>query len=466
MPHTREPAGTAAGRVPVVAVTGHLGAGKTSLVNHLLRTPGARLGVVVNDFGALNVDAALVTGQVDEAAAISGGCVCCLPDAGGLDDALGRLAHPRLRLDAIVVEASGVAEPAALARLIRFSGVARVRPGGVVDVIDAPNHFTTIDSGDDVPARYATASLVVIGRPICCRHPSGHRRSRGSPGVCAHAIPAHTWPRRAPERSTRPSCSTWPTRTTRSTSCRSRASLARPTTAPATTRMSTHAPPPCRYARRCRRRRSSICSSTRPAGYRLKGRVRVQGTGRDHGYLVDVVGWSIHVSALPSPPEIGELVAIGVDLDATEAETALHARLSLRRARRRRGETAPGALPPAQRVSAAHGCRGSVDLVGVRGDTPPRSSAVIADCSSALSSKSNRSRFSRMRSGLFDFGKMMCPCWMCQRSTTCAGVLPWAAAAAATGASSKSGYLPCPSGPHASIRMPCSFANEVTSGCW
>jgi hypothetical protein len=109
MPHTREPAGTAAGRVPVVAVTGHLGAGKTSLVNHLLRTPGARLGVVVNDFGALNVDAALVTGQVDEAAAISGGCVCCLPDAGGLDDALGRLAHPRLRLDAIVVEASGVA---------------------------------------------------------------------------------------------------------------------------------------------------------------------------------------------------------------------------------------------------------------------------------------------------------------------------------------------------------------------
>src|SRR5690606_33643497 len=65
-------------RVPVIAVTGHLGAGKTSLLNHLLRTPGARLGVVVNDFGTLNVDAALVTGQVDEAASISGGCVCCL----------------------------------------------------------------------------------------------------------------------------------------------------------------------------------------------------------------------------------------------------------------------------------------------------------------------------------------------------------------------------------------------------
>ena len=43
-------------RVPVVALTGHLGAGKTSLLNHLLRTPGARLGVVVNDFGTLDVD--------------------------------------------------------------------------------------------------------------------------------------------------------------------------------------------------------------------------------------------------------------------------------------------------------------------------------------------------------------------------------------------------------------------------
>jgi G3E family GTPase len=133
------------GRVPVVAVTGYLGAGKTFLLNHLLRAPGARIGVVVNDFGALNVDAALVSGQVDEAAGISGGCLCCLPDAGGLDDALEKLSHPRLRLDAIVVEASGAADPVALARLIRFSGVERVRRGGVVEVIDAVEHFRTVD---------------------------------------------------------------------------------------------------------------------------------------------------------------------------------------------------------------------------------------------------------------------------------------------------------------------------------
>ena len=54
-------------RVPVIALTSHLGTGKTSLLDHLLRAPGARLGVVVNDFGELHVDAALVSRQVIDA---------------------------------------------------------------------------------------------------------------------------------------------------------------------------------------------------------------------------------------------------------------------------------------------------------------------------------------------------------------------------------------------------------------
>ncbi|MDO5052739.1 MAG: GTP-binding protein, partial [Pseudoclavibacter sp.] len=99
------------GTVPVIALSGHLGAGKTTLLNHVLRRPYARIGVVVNDFGAVNIDAGLVTGQVDDAASISGGCICCMNDAGGLDEALARLARPRLRLDAILLEASGVADP-------------------------------------------------------------------------------------------------------------------------------------------------------------------------------------------------------------------------------------------------------------------------------------------------------------------------------------------------------------------
>ena len=50
--------------VPVIALTGYLGAGKTTLLNHVLRRPDARIGLVINDFGEINVDAGLVTGHL------------------------------------------------------------------------------------------------------------------------------------------------------------------------------------------------------------------------------------------------------------------------------------------------------------------------------------------------------------------------------------------------------------------
>lgn len=159
--------------IPVVCLTGYLGAGKTSLLNHVLRAPGARIGVIVNDFGELNVDAMLVSGQVDEPASIAGGCICCLPDDGGLDEALRKLADPRLDLTAIVVETSGLADPVAVARILGFSEVNGVRFGGIVDVVDAATHFDTVDAGQVVPARYGAASLVVVNK--LDRLPDGDR---------------------------------------------------------------------------------------------------------------------------------------------------------------------------------------------------------------------------------------------------------------------------------------------------
>lgn len=150
--------------IPVIALTGHLGAGKTTLLNHLLRHPGTRIGVIINDFGAINIDAGLVAGQVDESASIVGGCICCLPDGGGLDDALVKLADPARRLDAIVVEASGLADPVAIARIIGFSEIPGIRVGGIVDVVDAVNHFDTVDCGTVPPVRYGAASLLVVNK--------------------------------------------------------------------------------------------------------------------------------------------------------------------------------------------------------------------------------------------------------------------------------------------------------------
>ena len=150
--------------VPAVAVAGFLGAGKTTFVNHLLRHPTARIGVIVNDFGDINIDAGLVTGQVDEPVSIAGGCVCCLSDSDGLEDALQKLANRKLRLDAILIEASGIADPLTLRHLLRFSGVKRVRPGGLIDVVDAVEYFHTVDSGPLAPTRFAAATLVVLNK--------------------------------------------------------------------------------------------------------------------------------------------------------------------------------------------------------------------------------------------------------------------------------------------------------------
>ncbi|SDS62023.1 GTPase, G3E family [Brevibacterium sandarakinum] len=150
--------------VPVILLTGYLGAGKTSLLNHLLRHPDARIGVVVNDFGDLNIDAGLVVGQVDEPFSISGGCICCLSDDTSLEDALSSLAKPRLGLDAIIVEASGFAEPLTLARMVTRMGHHRFHLGGVIDVVDATMHAATIDTESAPPMRYAATTLVLVNK--------------------------------------------------------------------------------------------------------------------------------------------------------------------------------------------------------------------------------------------------------------------------------------------------------------
>ncbi|MFT0846939.1 GTP-binding protein [Actinomycetaceae bacterium L2_0104] len=151
-------------RIPVIALTGFLGAGKTTVLNHLLRAPGARLGVIINDFGSINVDSALVEGQIEEAASVAGGCLCCMSDTGGLDRAFATLAQPRLRLDAIVVEASGVAEPAALVRILHEAMTAHTRLGGVVDIVDATEYFATVDTHRESPARFAACTMVAINK--------------------------------------------------------------------------------------------------------------------------------------------------------------------------------------------------------------------------------------------------------------------------------------------------------------
>lgn len=101
--------------IPVTVIGGYLGAGKTTLVNHLLRhADGRRLAVLINEFGALPIDADLIEGQDGDILTIAGGCICC-SFGNDLVGALRDLTQLDPVPDQIVIEASGVAIPSAIA---------------------------------------------------------------------------------------------------------------------------------------------------------------------------------------------------------------------------------------------------------------------------------------------------------------------------------------------------------------
>ena len=106
---------------PILLLTGFLGSGKTTLLNHLLaNNQGLRIGVIVNDFGQINIDSLLVTAQTDTALELSNGCICCSVEDGQLDNAIGQLAHKGSLLNYIIVEASGLAEARQMATMLRI----------------------------------------------------------------------------------------------------------------------------------------------------------------------------------------------------------------------------------------------------------------------------------------------------------------------------------------------------------
>ncbi|SHF14756.1 CobW family GTP-binding protein [Streptoalloteichus hindustanus] len=152
-------------QIPVVVVAGFLGSGKTTLLNHLLHASSdTRLGVIVNDFGSINIDAMLVAGQVDSTISLGNGCLCCAIDSADMDELLDRLSDPRKRIDVIVVEASGLAEPQGVIRLVLASGNPRVTYGGLVEVVDGAEFERTRSIHPELDKHLRYADLVVLNK--------------------------------------------------------------------------------------------------------------------------------------------------------------------------------------------------------------------------------------------------------------------------------------------------------------
>lgn len=124
--------------VPVTLIAGFLGAGKTSLLTHVLRQPhGLKLAVLVNDFGALNIDAELLEDTGEEILTLQNGCICCSLSAGLLATVSAVIRRPDPP-DRILIEASGISDPAEIVETLSQPDLQPYAPlDGVVTLVDA-----------------------------------------------------------------------------------------------------------------------------------------------------------------------------------------------------------------------------------------------------------------------------------------------------------------------------------------
>ncbi len=153
------------GSLPVTVVGGYLGAGKTTLINHLLRHAGGlRLAVLVNDFGELPIDADLIESRDDNVISITGGCMCCTY---GSDLMAALLDFEKMPSppDHLLIETSGVGLPAAIAQSVEL--IPRYLVDGIVVVADAE---TLLKLGKDkyladtVERQLTAADIVLLNK--------------------------------------------------------------------------------------------------------------------------------------------------------------------------------------------------------------------------------------------------------------------------------------------------------------
>ena len=153
-------------KIPVTVITGYLGTGKTTLLNRILTQPhGRRYAVIVNEFGEIGIDNDLVVGADEEVFEMNNGCICCTV-RGDLIRIIEGLLRRRGKFDAIIVETTGLADPAPVAQTFFVDAEVKevARLDAVVTVADAKWLSERLKDAPEAKSQIAFADVIILNK--------------------------------------------------------------------------------------------------------------------------------------------------------------------------------------------------------------------------------------------------------------------------------------------------------------
>src|SRR3979411_1517361 len=153
-------------KIPVTVLPGYLGAGKTTLLNRILSEPhGKKYAVIVNEFGEIGIDNDLIVGADEEVFEMNNGCICCTV-RGDLIRIIAGLMQRSHGFDGIVVETTGLADPALVAQVFFVDEAVRrkTKRDAIITVTDAKHLLEQINRAPEAQEQLAFADVVLVNK--------------------------------------------------------------------------------------------------------------------------------------------------------------------------------------------------------------------------------------------------------------------------------------------------------------